>query len=43
MGSEGALSIYAPSLACMLHRMAIDALEEGYLEEDFSFRANKAA
>ena len=42
MGSEGGLSIYAPNLACMLHRMAIDALEEDYIEEDFAFRANKA-
>ena len=42
MGSEGGLDIYAPNLACMLHRMAIDALEEDYIEEDFAFRANKA-
>ena len=41
IGSEGGLDIYAPNLACMMHRMAMDALEEGYLEEDFSFRANK--
>lgn len=40
-GSEGGLDILAPNLACMLHRMAIDALEEVYMEEDFAFRANK--
>jgi hypothetical protein len=27
----------------MLHRIALDALEEGYAEEDFAFRANKPA
>ena len=42
MGSEGGLDIYAPNLACMLHRMAIDAFEEDYVEADFAFRANKA-
>ncbi|MEL6544304.1 MAG: hypothetical protein AAFQ82_06740 [Myxococcota bacterium] len=32
LGSEGDLRIYAPNLACFIHRIAIDAFEEGYLE-----------
>lgn len=43
LGSEGGLDILAPNLACMLHRIAIDALDEDYEEGDFAFRANKPA
>lgn len=41
VGSEGSIDIMAPNFACMLHRMAIDALETDFMEEDFAFHANK--
>ncbi len=41
MGSEGEAKIYAPNLACFLHRIGLGQFDSNRVENEFDFRRNK--